>query len=45
MPRQQAAPATQQAPAAAANALEPTKAIAAAKIFTDLVFITFPFLK
>jgi hypothetical protein len=40
MPMQQAAPATQQAPAAAANALdEPTNAVIAAKILIDLVFI------
>ena len=40
MPMQQAAPATQHAPAAAAKALEePTNAAMAAKNFNDLVFI------
>jgi hypothetical protein len=40
MPIQQAAPATQHAPAAAANTLEePTNAAMAAKNFKDLVFI------
>jgi hypothetical protein len=40
MPMQQAAPATQHAPAAAANTLdEPTNAATAAKNFKDLVFI------
>jgi hypothetical protein len=44
MPMQQAAPATQHAPAAAANTLEePTNAAIAATIFNDLVFIAFPF--
>jgi hypothetical protein len=39
-PRQQAAPATQHAPAAAANTLEePTNAATAAKNFNDLDFI------
>ena len=40
MPMQQAAPATQHAPAAAANALEePANAATAAKNFIDLIFI------
>jgi hypothetical protein len=40
MPMQQAAPATQHAPAAAAKTLEePTNAAIAAKNFKDLVFI------
>jgi hypothetical protein len=44
MPMQQAAPAIQQAPAAAAKALEePTNAAMAAKNFKDLVFIQTPF--
>jgi hypothetical protein len=43
---QQAAPATQQAPAAAANALdEPANAATKAKNFKDLVFIKIPFKK
>jgi hypothetical protein len=44
MPMQQAAPATQQAPAAAANTLEElTNAATAANNFNDLVFIQTPF--
>jgi hypothetical protein len=43
MPMQHAAPATQHAPAAAANTLEePTNAATAAKNFKDLVFIKLP---
>jgi hypothetical protein len=43
IPMQQAAPATQHAPAAAANTLEePANAAMAAKNFKDLFFISIP---
>jgi hypothetical protein len=46
MPMQQAAPATQHAPAAAAKTLEePTNAATAATNFKDLVFIYLPLIK